>query len=126
MRKARQAAPGRADDVLWILVSCRSAKEAEAIGNAVLARRAATCFSVFPRTLSRFFWPPRRGRTEEARGALLALETVRRLFDDAADIAREHHRDALPFIGALRLENISGAYRSWMAGELSRTRKSRG
>lgn len=104
--------------MLWILVSCNSTEEAEDIGNAVLSARAAACFSVFPRSRSRFFWPPKSGKKAAVRGALLVLETVRSLFGAVDAIVRRHHSDTLPFIGAMTIEHVSEAYRSWMQGEL--------
>ena len=106
-------------EVIWVLVNCGSVEEATKIGDAVLAARQASCFDIFPRTLARYFWPPRSGKTEEARGALLVLETFDDRFDAVAGTVRQHHGEALPFTGALRIERVSDAYRQWMSGELA-------
>lgn len=109
-------------EVIWVLVNCGGDAEATKIGNAVLAARQASCFDIFPRTLARYFWPPRSGKIEEARGALLVLETFDQRFDAVASIVRESHGDTLPFIGAIRIEHVSDAYREWMSSELAEPR----
>lgn len=112
--------------VLWVLVNCTSLAEATKLGNAALAARHAACFDVVPRQLTRYFWPPKSGKVEEATGALLILETFDEHFDALANLVRARHADRLPFIGAVRIEHVADAYRAWMAGELtSRRRRSR-
>lgn len=106
--------------VLWVLVNCASAAEAQRIGDAALAARQAACFDVFPRALTRYFWPPKSGRVEEAGGALLVLETLPECRDALRAVVRERHSDQLPFIGTLRIEDVDDAYRDWVAGELAR------
>ena len=120
-RRGAQRRQGRASDVLWVLVSCNRTTEAGRIGDAVLSARAAACFSVFPRSHSRFFWPPKSGKKAAVRGALLVLETVRGLFGAVDTIVRRHHSDTLPFIGALTIEHVAETYRAWMRGELQET-----
>ncbi|KKS78584.1 MAG: hypothetical protein UV52_C0034G0001, partial [Parcubacteria group bacterium GW2011_GWD1_42_9] len=57
--------------VIWVLVNCNSLAEAKNIGGACLQARLASCFDIFKRELTQYFWPPRSGKTESARGALL-------------------------------------------------------
>ncbi len=109
-------------EVLWVLVNCPSVLEATRIGDAALAERRASCFDVFPRTLARYFWPPRAGRTEDARGALLVLETLPSHAEPLRALIRREHRDLLPFQGTLRLEDVDAAYVEWMRGELAADR----
>lgn len=104
--------------IIWILVTCNDVEEATRIGDAVLAERRATCFDVFPRTLARYFWPPKSGKVEEAAGALLVFETFDSSFDAVAALVRTHHADQLPFIGALRIDHVAPAYSDWMDNEL--------
>lgn len=106
-------------EVVWLLVNCNSSAEARKIGDAALAARQASCFDVFPRELTRFFWPAKSGKIEEARGALLVLETFADRVPALKAIVRQHHSDQLPFMGALRIEEVDDAYRAWMGGELT-------
>lgn len=106
-------------DVFWVLVNCNSANEAVRIGDAVLAARHAACFDVFPRTLTRYFWPPRSGERAEGAGALLVLETIETHIEAVKAVVRRHHSDQLPFIGALRMERVDQAFRQWVADELA-------
>lgn len=102
----------------WVLVSCTTLKEARRIGSAVLAARQAACFDIFPRALTRYFWPPRRGKIQTARGALLVLETTKPHLPTIRSLVRQHHSDRLPFIGALRIEEVEPAYEKWLNHEL--------
>lgn len=104
-----------------MLTTCNSLKEARRIGDAALAARRAACYDVFPRLLTRYFWPPRRRRIAEGKGALLVLETLKEQFAPLAALIRARHSDRLPFIGALRMERVSEAYLTWMVGELRRS-----
>lgn len=106
-------------DVVWLLVNCNSADEARRIGDAALAARQASCFDVFPRQLTRYFWPPKSGKIEEAAGALLVLETFADRVPVLKNLVRQHHRDQLPFMGAVEITQVDDAYRKWMAGELT-------
>lgn len=107
--------------VLWVLVTCASVEEATTIGEAVLAARRAVCFDIFPRLLTRYFWPPRKGKVQEGRGALLVLETLDGFFEVVAEQVRALHSDELPFVGALKVECVSAPYLEWAAGELRGT-----
>ncbi len=53
-------------EVVWLMVNCNSQEEARRIGDAALAVRQASCFDVFPRALTRYFWPPKSGKIAEA------------------------------------------------------------
>ncbi|KKS83146.1 MAG: hypothetical protein UV57_C0023G0012 [Parcubacteria group bacterium GW2011_GWD2_43_10] len=99
-------------NVIWVLVNCNSLKEAKSIGRACLKARLASCFDIFKRELTQYFWPPRSGKTESARGALLIaqLPRLRRL-------VKKLHTDKLPFIGSLKIE-VEPAFASWVKAEL--------
>lgn len=111
---------GQRRAIVWVLVNCNSLEEAEAIGDVVLKERQAACFDVFPRALTRYFWPPKKGKVEEAHGALLVLETLAHRMEQVQELVRARHSDELPFIGALRIEAVDPRFVSWMARELRR------
>ena len=104
--------------VFWVVVSCHSTEEATTLGDQALQARHAACFDVLPKQRTRYFWPPTKGTIEEGNGALLVLETLEDHLAPLTAMIRAHHRDALPFIGALRLEHVDERVRNWIAGEL--------
>lgn len=118
-RKREAVGSRRENDVCWVLVNCTSVDEATRIGETVLAARQASCFDVFRRERSRYFWPPQSGNIEESAGALLVLETLAPYVAGCSRLVRADHGDELPFIGTLRIEQVSASYREWMQGELA-------
>ncbi len=106
-------------NITWIVVSCPSVEEATTIGQAVLEARLASCFDIVPRLLARSFWPPRRGTTEDASGALLIIETFEEAFRAVERLVYSLHSDTLPFVGALKMERVRPDYAAWMRGEIS-------
>lgn len=106
-------------NIIWIVVSCNSVEEATTIGQAVLEARLASCFEIVPRLLARSFWPPRRGTTEDASGALLIFETFEEAFERVERLVCALHSDALPFVGALKIEHVRPDYAAWMREEIS-------
>ena len=106
--------------ILWVLVNCNTVKEADAIGKRVLRRRFASCFDIFPRSAARYFWPPKSGKIETAKGCLLVLETLPRYFKKIEKKVKRMHSDALPFIGSIEIGNVDQKYLTWMRGELGR------
>ncbi|HCX39157.1 MAG TPA: hypothetical protein DHS36_02715 [Candidatus Veblenbacteria bacterium] len=104
-------------NVIWVLVNCNSLKEAKSIGRACLKARLASCFDIFKRELTQYFWPPRSGKTESARGALLILETLPAQLPRLRRLVKKLHTDKLPFIGSLKIE-VEPAFASWVKAEL--------
>jgi len=106
--------------IIWILVNCNSIKEADAIGNAALKQRLISCFDIFPRTKTSYFWPPQQGKIESAKGCLLIMETLPRYFKRVENLVKTIHRDQLPFIGSLDIKNVSAKYVQWLSHELKK------
>ena len=104
--------------LLWVLVNCATVAEAKTIGQRALKERLAACFDIFPRRAAAYFWPPRTGKIETARGCLLVLETLPKHFRALATLVKKLHRDQLPFIGSLEIGNVSANYHRWLRGEL--------
>ena len=105
-------------NILWVLVNCNSAEEAERIGDRALTTHLAACFHIFPRALTRYFWPPKSGTVEQGAGALLVLETLPKHFRELEQLVTELHSDELPFIGSLDIANVRSEYANWLSGEL--------
>lgn len=106
--------------LLWVLVNCTTVAEAKKIGRRALMQRRAACFDIFPRIAAAYFWPPRSGKIETARGCLLALETLPKNFRAVSTLVEKLHGDQLPFIGSLKINNVSARYHQWLQGELRR------
>lgn len=103
---------------IWILVNCVSSEEAKNIGDAILKQRLGSCFDIFPRELSSYFWPPKSEQIETAKGALLIIETFEERYPEVSKKTEELHSDKLPFVGYIKIEGTSKGYRNWMKEEL--------
>ena len=104
-------------EIVWVLVNCNSLSEAKMIGRACLQVRLASCFDVFKRELTQYFWPPKTGKVEQAGGALLVLETMPAYVSKLKKLIKSKHSDKLPFIGSLKIE-VEPVFARWIKGEL--------
>jgi uncharacterized protein involved in tolerance to divalent cations len=104
--------------IIWVLVNCPKIKEAEVIGGEALRRRLVSCFDIFSRRMTRYFWPPKSGKIETAKGCLLVLETMPKYFKKLEKLIKQKHSDKLPFIGSITIGNVRPGYIKWMKGEL--------
>lgn len=103
---------------IWVLVNCNSIKEAHEIGDKVLDKRLGSCFDIFERNLTTYFWPPKSGKKETATGALLVIETVENKYNKIQSYVKSIHGDELPFIGYIEIKGTEEAYSNWIEGEL--------
>ena len=106
------------NQVIWVLVNCNSVKEAEKIGRKILKMRYCSCFDIIPRHLSVFYWPPKKGKVETSKGAILTIETFSRKYDLIKNQVKKLHSDRLPFIGFMEIKGIDKEYISWIKGEI--------
>ena len=104
--------------LLWILVNCNTLKEADTIGKTALRHRLTSCFDIFPRQATNYFWPPKSGKIETSKGCLLVMETMQTHFKKLDKLARKMHSDKLPFIGSIEVGNVRSEYIRWVKGEL--------
>jgi len=72
----------------------------------------ASCFDIFERKLSQYFWPPKSGKIETSGGCLLIIETIGDKYDYVAKEVKKIHTDKLPFIGYVEIKNVSQEYLS--------------
>lgn len=100
------------------MVMCATNQEAEVIGKALLQRRLVACFDIFPRWKAGYFWPPKSGKVETAKGAMLVLDTLPRKFAQVRKLVKKLHSDTLPFIGSFAM-TVERAYYQWVAKELN-------
>jgi uncharacterized protein involved in tolerance to divalent cations len=106
------------NQTIWILVNCNSLKEAKLIGREILKKRLASCFDVIPRLLASYYWPPKSGKIETSKGAILTLETSKDKYNFNVKEIKKLHSDKLPFIGFIEIKGTSKDYINWMKREL--------
>lgn len=104
--------------IIWVVVNCNSAKEAKIIGRKILQKRYSSCFDIIKRELTQFFWPPKTGNIDSAKGAILILETFQKYFKKIEKEVRRLHSDKLPFIGSIEINNVRPQFVQWMKDEL--------
>ena len=104
---------------IWVLVNCNNAEEATGIGDKVLEKRLGSCYDIFSRELTKYFWPPKSKKIESAKGALLIIETFEKKYEQLRPFVEKLHSDELPFIGFVRIEGTGDAYKEWIKGELA-------
>ena len=103
--------------IAWLLVTCNSLGEADRIGKTLLRQRHIACYDIIARSKAAYFWPPKNGKIEKAKGAMVILVTLPRLASSARKIITRHHSDTLPSINGLSVE-VSAAYGRWVRGEV--------
>lgn len=104
--------------VTWVMVMCATNQEAESIGKALLQRRLVACFDIFPRWKAGYFWPPKSGKVETAKGAMLVLDTLPKKLVLVRKEVKKLHSDTLPFIGSFAM-TVEPAYYKWVQAELT-------
>src|SRR3989344_1560593 len=102
----------------WVFVNCNTIQEAHEVGDKVLQIRLGSCFDIFERNLTTYFWPPKTGKKETGTGALLIIETLEEKFDEVRSFVKSVHSDELPFIGYIEVKGTEDAYKKWIKGEL--------
>ncbi|MEK7518979.1 MAG: divalent cation tolerance protein CutA [Patescibacteria group bacterium] len=105
--------------ITWVLINCNSRGEADRIGSVLLLKRNVACYDIILRSKAAYFWPPRSGKIETAKGALLIAVTLPSLASKLVPLITKLHSDKLPFIGKLRIE-VTSEYARWVQGELKK------
>jgi periplasmic divalent cation tolerance protein len=118
-------------EIIWVIVSCNSLKEAEKIGRVVLKQRLCACFSIIPRIKTVYFWPPRLASANEAsrggpksnklqtsKGPLLTLETLEKNYQKISKFVRKLHSDKIPLIGQWEIEEVKEDFYNWLKREI--------
>ena len=103
---------------IWVLVNCNADEEGEKIGRAILGKRLGSCFDIFPRKLTEYFWPPKSDKIEKTGGCLLVIETLIDEYQDINSQVKKLHSDKLPFIGYIEIKGVSQEYLKWLKGEI--------
>jgi uncharacterized protein involved in tolerance to divalent cations len=104
--------------VIWVLVNSNNVKEAKYIGGEVLKKRLAACYGLIEKLGSKYYWPPKSNRFEQNKGPLLVLETFPKNYKKISALVKKLHSDKVPFIGSIKIENVSPEFFNWMRGEI--------
>jgi periplasmic divalent cation tolerance protein len=100
-------------DKLVVLVTCRSAKEARRIAEAVVEQRLAACVNILGAPVRSIYrW---KGRIESAREILLVMKTSRRRFAALQKKIEQLHSYDVPEVIALPIITGARRYLGWIA-----------
>jgi periplasmic divalent cation tolerance protein len=104
-------------DKLVVLVTCRSAKEAERIARALVQARLAACGNILRIPLRSIYrW---KGKVESAKEFLLLIKTSRRRFSELQTAIKRLHSYEVPEIIALPIAAGAEGYLSWLAESIA-------
>ncbi len=103
---------------IWIITTCPTQKEASKIGYALLRQRSIACYDCVPRLASGFFWPPKTGKIETSKGVILFLTTLPQYVPAVYQTVKKLHSDHVPFLAAMKLDNVPDDYYRWLRREL--------
>lgn len=101
-----------------IVVNCNSTAEATRLGRGVLKKRLAACYDVVPRVSTGYYWPPKKGKLTNGKGATLFITTLPRHVAAARRLITTKHTDRVPFIGTIDVHDVSHEHYRWLVGEL--------
>lgn len=108
-------------DKLVVLVTCRSAKEAERIARSLVQKRLAACANILRSPVRSIYrW---KGKIESAREVLLIIKTSRRGFSKLQAAIKRLHSYEVPEIIALPIAAGSQSYLSWLAKSVASRKK---
>jgi periplasmic divalent cation tolerance protein len=109
-------------DKLVVLVTCRSAKEADRIARSLVEKRLTACGNILRSPIRSIYrW---KEKIESAREVLLVIKTSRSRFPELQAAIKRLHSYEVPEIIALPIAAGSRAYLSWLAESLARKKKS--
>jgi periplasmic divalent cation tolerance protein len=108
-------------DKLVVLVTCRSAKEAERIAHSLVHQRLAACGNTLHTPVRSIYrW---KEKIESAREVLLIIKTSRRRFPALQAAIKRLHSYEIPEIIALPIAAGSQSYLSWLAESVAPRKK---
>ncbi len=104
-------------DHMVVLVTCRTAKEAERIARALVEARLAACGNILQSPVrSVYRW---KNKIESAKEFLLLIKTSRRRFARLQTAIKKLHSYEVPEIIALPVAAGSPAYLAWVTESVS-------
>lgn len=102
-----------ANDLIIILVTCGSLKEAKKLSDGLISGNLAACVNITS-VESIFRW---EGKTENQAERLMIIKSVRSRFDDIEKFIKGNHSYDCPEIIAMKAEVVSDDYAAWVRSE---------
>jgi periplasmic divalent cation tolerance protein len=103
-----------------VLVTCRSIKEAQQIGHALVERKLVACANILAPLHSIYRW---KGKVDVATEVLLILKSSRLRFGAIDSAIRKMHSYHVPEIIALPIAAGSRSYLDWISRSVSRGKR---
>lgn len=105
--------------IFWVLINCNSKSEADRIGKALLRKRNIACYDIILRSKAAYFWPPRSGKIETTKGAMMIVVTLPKLVSKVRTTVVKLHSDLLPSINGIAVD-VTKEYFRWVQGEVQK------
>jgi periplasmic divalent cation tolerance protein len=96
---------------IFVMVTCATADEAEAIANRLVEERLAACVNIFGRLRSLFHWKGALARETEF---LLTVKTCREQFDALNRMVKELHSYEVPEVIGVPIMLGNEDYLDWI------------
>ena len=105
--------------MILVYITCQDAFEAEHIGTHLLKKRLCACINIYSGMNSKYFWPPKTGRFEEAHETVLLVKTLSAKFSAVEKEVKKLHASDTPCIIAIPVSHSSKKYYEWLKGEIT-------
>jgi len=102
------------ENIIIVLVTASSTKEATKIAKAMIHEKRAACASILPAITSIYHW---QGKIQKSREALLILKTTRRQYSDLEKSICAMHSYEIPEVISIRVNKGLPQYIDWVMGE---------
>jgi periplasmic divalent cation tolerance protein len=104
----------RADNIIIVLVTASSKKEAEKIARATIQKKLAACVSILPSVTSIFRW---QGKVQRCREALIILKTRSSRYRPLEKAICSMHSYDVPEMITIQVEKGLPQYVEWVIRE---------
>jgi periplasmic divalent cation tolerance protein len=104
--------------MILVYITCKDKNEAEKIGKHLMDNSLCACVNIFPNMNSMTFWPPKMGKIEEAKEAVLLIKTVEEKYDEIEKEILEIHSYELPCIFSIKVDKAHKKYSDWLKNEI--------
>lgn len=105
--------------MILIYITSNSKEEAVKIGRHLLRKRLCGCVNIFENMIPIYWWPPKKGRLEEGKEAVLIVKTLEEKFKEIEKEVKTIHSDKTPCIFSIKVNKVSKPYFDWLVGEMN-------
>ena len=100
--------------MIFILVTCADATQAEVIAHKLVEDRLAACVQIMPPHKSVYRW---QGKVESAAEVNILIKTQSTLFDAVKGAVLALHSYEVPLIASWRAEDVHEPYQEWLLAQ---------